>query len=135
VEEIPPPHDPAWVSSQISGFLLVMPENAMTESRVKPRLLLVVAAVLCVGISGLLGIHESFPTGCIMTYMYPTYVPVPPLSNSSAATKYGLFLYHEGWKKIDYGNKLLQLSGVPVLFIPGNGGSYKQAGLSSSEPS
>ena len=102
----------------------------MAESRLKPRLLLVVAVALCIGISGLLGLHESFPTGCIMTYMYPTYIPVPPPSNSTTvATKYGLFLYHEGWKKIDYGLKLVQLSGVPVLFIPGNGGSYKQAGI------
>ncbi|KAI5083289.1 hypothetical protein GOP47_0003032 [Adiantum capillus-veneris] len=57
--------------------------------------------------------------------MYPTYIPLPPTPNTSAS-KYGLFLYHEGWKKIDYHLKLLQLSGVPVLFIPGNGGSFKQ---------
>jgi glycosylphosphatidylinositol deacylase len=37
-----------------------------------------------------------------------------------------LYLYHEGWKQIDQEQELLQLSGVPVLFIPGNGGSYKQ---------
>eukprot|EP00250_Pteridium_aquilinum_P021427 c25120_g1_i1 orf=424-3750(-) len=97
----------------------------MGESRFKPRLLVVVAAALWVGIVGLLGLYNSFPTGCVMTYMYPTYVPLPPAPNTSAS-KYGLFLYHEGWKKIDYHLKLVQLSGVPVLFIPGNGGSYKQ---------
>lgn len=97
----------------------------MGESRFKPRLLLVVAATLWVGVVGLLGLYNSFPTGCVMTYMYPTYIPVPAAPNTSA-TKYGLFLYHEGWKKIDYHLKLVQLSGVPVLFIPGNGGSYKQ---------
>ncbi|KAH7282837.1 hypothetical protein KP509_35G049700 [Ceratopteris richardii] len=95
------------------------------RSSFKPRLLLVVAAALVAGIVGLLGLQNSFPTGCIMTYMYPTYVPLPAPANTSVS-KYGLFLYHEGWKKIDYELKLVQLSGVPVLFIPGNGGSYKQ---------
>ncbi|RZC08975.1 GPI inositol-deacylase, partial [Glycine soja] len=33
----------------------------------------------------------------------------------------GLYLYHEGWKKIDYKKHLKKLSGVPVLFILGNG--------------
>jgi hypothetical protein len=40
--------------------------------------------------------------------------------------RYDLYLYHEGWKKIDYQLHLVKLLGVPVLFIPGNGGSYKQ---------
>ncbi len=65
-----------------------------------------------------------------MTYMYPTYIPIPTTpattASSSSKEKYGLYLYHEGWKKIDYQLHLVKLSGVPVLFIPGNGGSYKQ---------
>ena len=36
---------------------------------------------------------------------------------------------HEGWKEIDCDGHIKQLSGVPVLFMPGNGGSYKQGGL------
>lgn len=60
-----------------------------------------------------------------MTYMYPTYIPVP-LPNNATGGKYSLYLYHEGWKKIDHQLHLVKLSGVPVLFIPGNGGSYKQ---------
>jgi hypothetical protein len=57
--------------------------------------------------------------------MYPTYIPVPAPPNATS-NRYALYLYHEGWKKIDYQLHLVKLSGVPVLFIPGNGGSYKQ---------
>ncbi|KAI3706527.1 hypothetical protein L6452_24330 [Arctium lappa] len=60
-----------------------------------------------------------------MTYMYPTYIPISA-TESLSSSKYGLYLYHEGWKKIDFNEHLKQLSGVPILFIPGNGGSYKQ---------
>ncbi|CAK9226433.1 unnamed protein product [Sphagnum troendelagicum] len=80
--------------------------------------------------AGLLGLHKPLLNGCIMTYMYPTYIPIPrtpaTTASSSSKEKYGLYLYHEGWKKIDYQLHLVKLSGVPVLFIPGNGGSYKQ---------
>jgi hypothetical protein len=61
--------------------------------------------------------------------MYPTYVPFPTpatIASSSSKEKYGLYLDHEGWKKIDYQLHFVKLLGVPVLFIPGNGGSYKQ---------
>jgi hypothetical protein len=65
------------------------------------------------------------PNGCQMTYMYPTYIPISTPKNVSS-DRYGLFLYHEGWKKIDFDDHVRKLDGVPVLFIPGNGGSYKQ---------
>ncbi|CAM0950809.1 unnamed protein product [Alopecurus aequalis] len=65
------------------------------------------------------------PNGCQMTYMYPTYIPISTPKNVSS-DKYGLFLYHEGWKQIDFDDHVRKLDGVPVLFIPGNGGSYKQ---------
>jgi hypothetical protein len=64
--------------------------------------------------------------------MYPTHVPYPTpttiasSSSSSSKEKYRLYLYHEVWKKIDYLLHLVKLLGVPVLFFPGNGGSYKQ---------
>jgi hypothetical protein len=70
-----------------------------------------------------------------MTYMHPTYIPFPTpatiASSSSFKEKYGLYLYHEGWKKINQLH-LIELLGVPVLFIPGNGGSYKQVSPSIS---
>jgi len=69
--------------------------------------------------------------------MYPTHIPFPTpatiASSSSSKEKYGLYLYHEGWKKIDYQLHLVKLLGVPVLFIPGNGGSYKQMRLIAAE--
>nr|XP_043613112.1 uncharacterized protein LOC122585082 [Erigeron canadensis] len=76
----------------------------------------------------LIAIYEllkPISNGCNMTYMYPTYIPISA-TESLPSSKYGLFLYYEGWKKIDYNEHLKQLNGVPVLFIPGNGGSYKQ---------
>ncbi|PIA26435.1 hypothetical protein AQUCO_09300024v1 [Aquilegia coerulea] len=80
--------------------------------------------------------------GCIMTYMYPTYIPISfspssitipqtllttnNASSSVLKAKYKLFLYHEGWRKIDFDEHLKKINGVPLLFVPGNGGSYKQ---------
>lgn len=83
--------------------------------------------VLCIWISlaALYGLLKPVSNGCVMTYMYPTYIPISTPTHL-ASPKYGLFLYHEGWKKIDFDDHLKKLSGVPVLFIPGNGGSYKQ---------
>jgi glycosylphosphatidylinositol deacylase len=78
-----------------------------------------------IAITGFLGLRKPVTNGCTMTYMYPTYIPVPAPPNATS-NRYALYLYHEGWKKIDYQLELVKLSGVPVLFIPGNGGSYKQ---------
>lgn len=46
-------------------------------------------------------------------------------------SKYGLFLF----EKIDFAEHVKQLSVVPVLFIPGNGGSYKLVRSSDAESS
>ena len=90
---------------------------------------------LSISLLGLYGLLKPISNGCAMTYMYPTYIPISTTVNGDAAAtsggKYGLHLYHEGWKKIDFEEHLKQLSGVPVLFIPGNGGSFKQAMPSS----
>ena len=89
------------------------------------RLYLAIVFAASITAAGLLGFHKPLLNGCIMTYMYPTYIPLPRPSNATN-NKYSLHLYHEGWKKIDHHLHLVKLSGVPVLFIPGNGGSYKQ---------
>lgn len=65
---------------------------------------------------------------CDMTWMYewPRYIKVPLWKGTAKRfPKYALYLYGEG----EYADrsKGLQLSGIPVLFIPGNAGSYKQA--------
>lgn len=64
---------------------------------------------------------------CDMTWMYewPRYIKVPLWKGTSKRfPRYGLYLYGEG----NYADESigLRLSGIPVLFIPGNAGSYKQ---------
>ncbi|KAI3716595.1 hypothetical protein L1987_67578 [Smallanthus sonchifolius] len=93
----------------------------------KAKFRLVTIVVLSIGIA-LVAIYDllkPITNGCAMTYMYPTYIPIP-VTESLSSSKYGLYLYHEGWTQIDFNEHLKQLIGVPVLFIPGNGGSYKQ---------
>lgn len=91
----------------------------------KLRVAALVVIALWIALAGLYHLLKPISNGCIMTYMYPTYIPISTPKNVSLA-KYGLYLYHEGWKHIDFNEHLKQLNGVPVLFIPGNGGSYKQ---------
>ena len=58
-----------------------------------------------------------------MSYMRPSYVRFHEFDTEHTrfATKYGLYLYRE--HGVDDESKL---HGIPVLFIPGNAGSYKQ---------
>ncbi|XP_028778530.1 uncharacterized protein LOC114735049 isoform X2 [Neltuma alba] len=97
----------------------------MPGFKAKIRVALLIILVIGISLVALYGVVKPISNGCIMTYMYPTYIPISS-SESIAPVKYGLYLYHEGWKKIDFKEHLKKLSGVPVLFIPGNGGSYKQ---------
>ncbi|KAL6791416.1 PGAP1-like domain-containing protein [Trichoderma sp. SZMC 28013] len=62
------------------------------------------------------------PKGCRMSYMRPSYIHFSEFDTEHTrfASKYSLYLYRE--QGIDGG----QLRGIPVLFIPGNAGSYKQ---------
>ncbi|XP_044466690.1 uncharacterized protein LOC123196684 isoform X2 [Mangifera indica] len=89
------------------------------------RVATTVILTLWIGIASLYHLLKPISNLCVMTYMYPTYIPISSTEGASY-TKYGLYLYHEGWKKIDFKEHLKQLNGVPLLFIPGNGGSYKQ---------
>ncbi|KAK9126756.1 hypothetical protein Scep_015602 [Stephania cephalantha] len=97
----------------------------MWSVRAKCRAGLLVVLSAWIGLAALYGLLKPISNGCIMTYMYPTYIPIATPANVSSA-KYGLFLYHEGWKKIDFNDHVKKINGVPVLFVPGNGGSYKQ---------
>ncbi|QHN87289.1 hypothetical protein HN51_041524 [Arachis hypogaea] len=91
----------------------------------KIKIGILITLFLGVSLGVLYSLLNPVSNGCVMTYMYPTYIPITS-SESGSPVKYALYLYHEGWKKIDYKDHLKKLSGVPVLFIPGNGGSYKQ---------
>ncbi|KZV17310.1 hypothetical protein F511_18251 [Dorcoceras hygrometricum] len=97
----------------------------MKGFKAKVRVAVVAFFAIAIGLAGLYGLLKPISNGCVMTYMYPTYIPISTPENVSS-TKYGLYLYHEGWKKIDFVEHLKNLNGIPVLFIPGNGGSYKQ---------
>ncbi|KNA13999.1 hypothetical protein SOVF_111530 isoform B [Spinacia oleracea] len=98
---------------------------AMKGAKSKLRIGGLFALTTLISIIGLYGLLKPIQNGCTMTYMYPTYIPISAPKNLSS-NKYGLYLYHEGWKKIDFDQHLKQLNGVPILFVPGNGGSYKQ---------
>ncbi|KAJ4165376.1 hypothetical protein LMH87_007010 [Akanthomyces muscarius] len=87
---------------------------------------------LCTAALGLLllgGIVHSLVTrqqdvkGCRMSYMRPSYIHLREFDTEHTrfATKYSLHLYRE--EGLDDETKL---RGVPVIFIPGNAGSYKQ---------
>jgi hypothetical protein len=56
---------------------------------------------------------------CIMSWMNPNYIPLEVPKNIFSY-KYKLYMYREGSRE-------LKVSGIPVLFIHGNAGSYKQA--------
>nr|POE85387.1 gpi inositol-deacylase [Quercus suber] len=63
------------------------------------------------------------PKGCAMSYMMPSFVHFPDFDTEHTrfASKYSLYLYREGRMDED-----TRVKGIPVLFIPGNAGSYKQ---------
>jgi glycosylphosphatidylinositol deacylase len=87
-------------------------------------------ATTIVGFVALFLMVESFLTkqldvkGCEMSYMRPMYSRFDDFDTEHTrfASKYSLYLYRE-WG-ID---EEFTVKGVPVLFIPGNAGSYKQA--------
>ncbi|KAJ3157590.1 GPI inositol deacylase [Geranomyces michiganensis] len=60
------------------------------------------------------------PLGCEMTYMWPEYIREEAFRPTD---KYSLYLY----KEADGLERERDPTGTPVLFIPGNAGSYKQA--------
>ncbi|KAF4125314.1 PGAP1-like protein [Geosmithia morbida] len=72
------------------------------------------------------------PKGYHMSYMRPDYVQYPEFDTEHTrfATKYSLYLYRE--QGVDDPNRL---HGIPVLFIPGNAGSYKQVRPIAAEAS
>ncbi|ESP03848.1 hypothetical protein LOTGIDRAFT_110439 [Lottia gigantea] len=86
---------------------------------------LFIVGLVGVGIFDYVKLHEE--NGCEMTWMYeyPEYLKVDVGRKvSEAYPKYNLYLYGEG----SYAGRIrsLKLDGVPVLFIPGNAGSYRQ---------
>lgn len=78
-------------------------------------------------------IIESFEgadsSQCRSIYMFPSYGRLNgfDLKHTALAQKYHLYLYREqGLDKEPMKDGMAQLDGIPVLFIPGNAGSFKQ---------
>ena len=74
------------------------------------------------------------PQGCRMSRMSPTYIKLSGFDSehSRFASKYALHLYREEGVE-EYSAENIGLRGAPILFIPGNAGSYKQVRSLSSE--
>ncbi|RMC18418.1 hypothetical protein DUI87_04305 [Hirundo rustica rustica] len=83
------------------------------------------AALVLLGVRDVMFLYED--NRCSMTYMYeyPEYLKIKlPKKTARRYPAYELYLYGEGSYAEE--NKNLLLTGIPVLFLPGNAGSYKQ---------
>ncbi|PVH99739.1 GPI inositol-deacylase [Periconia macrospinosa] len=91
---------------------------------------------ILLGFGALFLMAQSFLTrqldtkGCEMSYMWPSLIRFDDFDTEHTrfASKYSLHLYREGGIDDDS-----RVKGVPVLFIPGNAGSYKQVRSLGSE--
>ena len=85
-----------------------------------------VAILLCM--AGMKAIFDPEPNGCDMTYMfeYPEYIRIKLKKKiTKKYPRYALYLYGEGSYAQEQ-RRALSPTGIPVLFIPGNAGSYRQ---------
>ncbi|XP_053690487.1 GPI inositol-deacylase isoform X2 [Sabethes cyaneus] len=73
----------------------------------------------------LINVQKIEDNKCRMTYMYevPQFLRLPLLESDSFPA-FGLYAYTEG--ENIHKVKSVEFSGAPILFIPGNGGSFKQ---------
>ncbi|EDW00098.1 GH12040 [Drosophila grimshawi] len=89
---------------------------------------LVIIASICSFLYGIFHIHvEVEPNACRMTYMFgqPQFARVRFDANKQFPN-YGLYYYYEGVRQPVDPHKM-RMTGAPVIFVPGNAGSYKQA--------
>nr|XP_016937172.1 GPI inositol-deacylase [Drosophila suzukii] len=88
--------------------------------------LLVIGSICCL-IYGLFNLHvEVEPNACRMTYMFgePMFAKVG-VKDGDQYPNYGLYYYYEGVRQpLDPLKR--RMTGAPVIFVPGNAGSYKQ---------
>ncbi|GME81452.1 unnamed protein product [Ambrosiozyma monospora] len=97
--------------------------------------ILLVLSVCGLSLLGLIAFSFMTPTEgadlstCRGVYMSPAYARVHGFDETHTrfASKYSLYLYKEqGKEAIPNDSHALKLTGAPVLFIPGNAGSFKQ---------
>ncbi|KAJ9236740.1 putative GPI maturation protein [Paecilomyces variotii] len=98
--------------------------------------------VTFLGMISLLWIVRSFMTrqagadGCDVPMMSPTFIKMLGFDTEHTrfASKYNLYLYRE--EGVDaYSQENIGLNGAPVLFLPGNAGSYRQVRSLAAEAS
>lgn len=66
------------------------------------------------------------PNTCSMSWSRPVYHPITVVApKAKKAQKYGIFLYREGGASRKFVEPS-SLGGTPILFLPGNAGSYNQ---------
>ncbi|XP_060536701.1 GPI inositol-deacylase isoform X2 [Cylas formicarius] len=84
----------------------------------------IVALLYFFGVLFFLSDHEPHDN-CQMTYMfeYPQYIRISQ-SIDRKYPNYGLFVYGEGRTTAKARN--MDFNGIPILFVPGNSGSYQQ---------
>lgn len=92
-----------------------------------PKLVIVLAlfSLLLFMYGIIININKIEENRCKMTYMYeyPQFVKISFAENDKFPA-YGLYAYSEG--QITQKARNMEFSGAPILFIPGNGGSFKQ---------
>ena len=102
-----------------------MKKNHLFSACVIGAWLLALAFLFITSKKAMVDLEEN---GCEMTYMfeYPEYIRIKLKKNvSQKYPRYGLYLYGEGLYAQEQKWSFLP-SGIPVLFIPGNAGSYRQ---------
>ncbi|XP_069081948.1 GPI inositol-deacylase isoform X2 [Pleurodeles waltl] len=85
----------------------------------------ILVCLVAIGVRDMFFMYEG--NKCSMTYMfeYPEYLKIKlPKKVAKHYPMYELYLYGEGTYAEE--NKNLILTGIPILFLPGNAGSYKQ---------
>ncbi|XP_023312014.1 GPI inositol-deacylase [Anoplophora glabripennis] len=87
--------------------------------------------VIVYGIGLVIFLSDFEENKCEMTYMfeYPKFVKISNKKDEQFI-KYGLYAYSEGTLTTKV--RSMRFDGIPVLFIPGNRGSYKQVRSLSS---
>ncbi|KAB8234091.1 GPI inositol-deacylase [Aspergillus alliaceus] len=81
-------------------------------------------------------LRQTGGDGCGIPVMSPTFLRMVGFDTEHTrfASKYNLYLYREGGVD-EYNQENLGLNGVPVLFLPGNAGSYRQVRSLAAEAS
>lgn len=106
------------------------PPEGGAEPELKPTPTVYIATVLTMCF--FMGVYDfinssSEPNQCSMTYMFehPQYIKVDlPIEMGNEFSRYNLYVYSEGSLAEHLEKRIFD--GIPVLFIPGNAGSYKQ---------